>query len=258
MFRALGGKWFCDTVIALGDKDSRMMAAMYWLCEMPELVTFKRSSHESLKAFFSQETDAFRLPYGSSVEESPRRCLFVGTTNDDHILGDPTGNRKYLCVMCQITDESMAALVHDRDQLLAEAVVALRAGERWWFTREEIITITEPQNEERIIETVARAKIAQWWFAMDKKDRPSTITALEVAEQALELEPSQIKDTHLQQVGYALKEMKFKKRRDTQGVYRPWRYYATERLLNAERAETKKRGLFVLQGGKKEDDEKKK
>ena len=91
IFEIIGGEFFCDTVIDLGDKDSRMMAASYWICEMAEIVAFKRTGHDARKSFFSSRVDKFRPPYGEGLEESPRRCVFVGTTNDDDYLGDETG-----------------------------------------------------------------------------------------------------------------------------------------------------------------------
>ena len=34
-----------------------------------------------IKAFITRTTDRFRPPYGSRIIESPRSCVFWGTTN---------------------------------------------------------------------------------------------------------------------------------------------------------------------------------
>lgn len=231
-FSVLGGEWFCDTAITLGDKDSRMMAGQYWICELAELVVFKRTGHDVLKNFFSSAVDKFRLPYGHGIEEFKRRCVFVGTTNDDNYLGDETGNRKYWTVACSYTAEATEALQRDRDQLFAEAVAAFRAGEKWWVGYEEIV-VTEAEADKRLIETPAKLKVSAWWYGLQKKSRPNAVTTLEVFESAFNAEAVQAKDGDLMKIGHALKKLGFKRRRDTSGL-REWRYYATEELMSAD------------------------
>lgn len=119
-FEALGGKWYADAAIALGDKDSKLLAASAWVVELPDMASFKRSEVNALKAFFATRNDTFRVPYGRGMIKSPRRCIFVTTTNDEEYLSDPTGNRRYWPVKCYRID--MAGLLRDRDQLWAEAV----------------------------------------------------------------------------------------------------------------------------------------
>lgn len=245
-FEIIGGEWFCDTgALNLGDKDSRMLAGRYWICELAEIVSFKRTGHDLLKSFWSSRIDKFRVPYGSDIQEFPRRCVFVGTTNDDHYLNDETGNRKYWTVTVQYTPGGLEALRRDRDQLLAEAVAAYRSGEKWWFEYEEI-SITEEEAEKRLVETPIGMKIKEWWFGMAKSERPKVMTTLEVWERAFDAPAVQAKDGDLIKIGRELKKLKFKKDRDKSGSKRVWRYYATEELLNAEKEVSPKRTLFSV------------
>lgn len=251
-FEIIGGEWFCDTAINLGDKDSRMMAGRYWLCELAECVAFKRSGHDVLKNFFSSRIDKFRPPYGGEIEEFPRRCVFVGTLNEDQFLTDPTGNRKYWIVEVFYTPEATTQLRRDRDLLLAEAVAAYRAGEKWHFGYEEI-PITERESEKYMVQTPAGMKVRAWWFGLSKEARPRDgLTTLDVWEQAFDAPASQAKDNDLMRVGHALSNLGFVRRRDTTGT-RDWRHYPTEKLLEADRVESKRRTLFAIPGGKRDD-----
>ena len=61
------------------------------------------------------------------------------------IVIDPTGSRRFLCVEIK-GGRSTAAILVDHDQLYAQAIYLLRAGERYWFTHEEELAVTR-QNE---------------------------------------------------------------------------------------------------------------
>lgn len=251
IFEVLGGDWYCDTTITLGDKDSKMLASYYWICELGEIASFKKSGHDVLKGFFSTRVDKMRVPYGASVEEFPRRCVFVGTTNDDQYLGDDTGNRKYWTVACTYESQSTPRLRADRDQLLAEAVAAFRAGERWHFSYEEI-HVTEREAEKRMIDVPVAIKVKEWWYKQAPVERPRSITTMNAYEGALDAAPHTAKMGDLRAIGHALKKMGFRRVREGSGA-REWRYHATDELLREEPYKTK---LTILTGGKSADDPK--
>ncbi len=77
-----------------------------------------------LKVFASKTFDRARPAYGRARIDRPRRCIFVGTTNDEEYLRDDTGNRRFWPV--KVPDGFLIDLDgfrEIRDQLWAEAVV---------------------------------------------------------------------------------------------------------------------------------------
>jgi hypothetical protein len=62
--------------------------------------------------------------------------VIVGSTNDEQFLTDPTGSRRFWCLRVTAPIDA-AAVARDRDQLWAEAVAALEAGEPWWLSADE-------------------------------------------------------------------------------------------------------------------------
>lgn len=115
----VGKEWFMDGLPDLADKDAALNLQGIWLVEMSELSSLYRSQLEQAKAFISRETDKVRPPYGKRRVDLPRQCVFLGTTNSQDYLTDPTGNRRYWPVFVEGCD--FEGLERDRLQLLAEA-----------------------------------------------------------------------------------------------------------------------------------------
>lgn len=70
-----------------------------WICEFSELLAMVRQKDvQALKAFITRQSDKYRVPYDKYVSSMPRKCIFIGTTNDYEFLTDETGNRRYLPV----------------------------------------------------------------------------------------------------------------------------------------------------------------
>lgn len=144
-----GADWFSDAPLDLGNSaDCYLGMRGNWFIEMAELKRFKTSEAGSLRAFFSQRTDEYRVPYGRNTQNVPRQCVFVGTTNDDLYLTSSTGNRRYMPVEVKKVD--VDAIAEDRDQIWAEAVqeyLALKANKQpWWFEHDDE-DIVKAQNE---------------------------------------------------------------------------------------------------------------
>lgn len=136
-FSTLGGDWFTDSPIEIGDKDAMIIMGQKWLIEWAELDSMLRARNQTtVKAFISQRDDTYRPPYGRTTVTQPRCSIIVGTTNEDDFLTDPTGNRRFWPVAVGDTLD-IELLKSWRDQLWAEAVVAYRAGEQWWLNEEQ-------------------------------------------------------------------------------------------------------------------------
>lgn len=133
--RALCGEpWFTDDLAEFGSKDAAEQLLGAWFVEVAELGAMNKSEVERVKSFVSRQVDRFRPAYGRHVEERPRQCVFIGTTNADTYLRDETGNRRFWPVQVgAVGPLDVEALKRDRDQLWAEAVAQVAAGARWYL-----------------------------------------------------------------------------------------------------------------------------
>jgi hypothetical protein len=140
-------------------KDFRQQLQGNVCIEVAELASFQRSDLNAIKSILSETVDVFRPSYGRTVERRPRRCVLVGTSNDDSYLSDSTGNRRFWPVRCGMID--VDGLAAAREQLFAEAVVAFRAGgveARWW---ELPVRVTSEQAE-RMVDDPWEHRLAEY------------------------------------------------------------------------------------------------
>jgi predicted P-loop ATPase/5S rRNA maturation endonuclease (ribonuclease M5) len=135
-FSVLGGEWFTDQVASLDTKDSNLGVQGVWIIELAELDVMSRHEVGRIKAFLTVTSDRVRPPYGHVVMHYDRQCVFAGTVNHTDYLKDETGNSRFWPVRCTNSQININALAESRDQLWAEAVMAYRAGEKWWLEDE--------------------------------------------------------------------------------------------------------------------------
>lgn len=97
------GRWFSDSISGaanLNDKGTYESLLGQWIVEWGELAALKKGEREQVKLFLSKQTDTFRGAYQKRTLPYPRRCIFIGTTNDDTFLNDSTGARRFLIIDC--------------------------------------------------------------------------------------------------------------------------------------------------------------
>ena len=76
-----------------------------------------------------------KRPFGTHIEELPRKASFIATSNMTDILADPSGNRRFIGI--ELTAPIDTSRVPDHRQLFAQALQLLRNGRRSWFDKAE-------------------------------------------------------------------------------------------------------------------------
>lgn len=166
--RVLGGEWFADSGLVLGDKDAYQNLQGVWVYEIGELDAFSKSEVTKVKQFVSSPKDRFRASFDRRAKDYPRQLVFVGTTNEDHYLTDPTGNRRFWPVRVE-KPVDLQSVRENRDQLFAEALTYLEAGERFWPTHREQVELFDPQQQQRQVEGAIEAAVQRYLYDEDQK-----------------------------------------------------------------------------------------
>jgi hypothetical protein len=155
-----GDEWFSDQLADMGSKDASLQLRGLWIVELSELDVLNRAEMARAKAFLTQQTERFRVPYGRRIIQVPRQCVFVGTTNSDSWLKDETGGRRFWPVRCRRID--LDGLRRDRDQLWAEALHQYRMGASWWLDDSHVINEAVEEQRKRYQADVWQETIAEW------------------------------------------------------------------------------------------------
>ena len=143
--KVIGGDWFRDSIFDLSNKDAFIQLRGVWIYELSELSSLARADVEKVKAFMSSQVDSYRPPFGRANVEVPRQLVFAASTNAPEFLKDQTGNRRFWPV--DVADNiDIPELTTAREQLLAEAVAAYKAGEKWWLSKREEAEAKEEQD----------------------------------------------------------------------------------------------------------------
>ena len=168
LLRVLAGEYFADTGLVLGDKDSYQQLQGRWLYEFGELDSFGKAEVTKIKSFIASSSDYFRASFDRRAREYPRQLVFGGTTNEDHYLTDPTGNRRFWPVRVTRVIDIDWVIAH-RDQLFAEAMARLQAGARAYPTPQEERELFVPQQQQRAVENAIEASVCGYLYDPNQK-----------------------------------------------------------------------------------------
>lgn len=214
--RALFDPWFSDELADLGSKDAAMQTQGAWLIEISELDAMTRGEVSRIKSFVSRTTDRFRPPYGSRVIDSPRSCVFWGTTNSDAYLKDETGGRRFWPIKASRID--LRGLGDARDQLWAEANRLYAAGAAWWIVNPEAMRIADGEQ-------IARYQGDPWDdIIAEHLETVSDVSVDDILRNVLHLEIGRWTQADMNRISRCLRSRGLIRTQVRTGDKRTWRY----------------------------------
>ncbi len=168
----IGGEWYGEVNSDISSKDFDQGLKGKVIVEFGELANLKKADIEIIKRKLSTRIDEYRPSYGRYVEQHPRTCIFVGTTNEREYLKDLTGNRRFWPML--IKRANIEYIKRNREQLFAEAYKRYVDGEVWhevpWDEAEKIRSSRMEYDEwENILsDIVYSTPMKSNYFTMDE------------------------------------------------------------------------------------------
>lgn len=204
-----GKEYFSDTPLEIGSKDAFLAMSGKWCIELGELSSMSKTDANSMKVFVASPTDRYRAPYGRVPEDIPRRCVFIGTTNDSEYLKDSTGNRRWLPV--EVGRVNWDAIERDRSQLWAEAFERAALGEDFWLSSEAAAHAFDAR-ENRHVEDPWLSLVAEWLA-----ERAGPVTSVDILEGAISKAAKDVSHWDQTRVGKIVQSLGWVKKQGTNG-----------------------------------------
>ncbi|BAQ92524.1 putatice primase [uncultured Mediterranean phage uvMED] len=118
------------------DKDDEILMTQKLVIMDDELGGKSKKESKRLKELTSKAYFSLREPYGAANVDLRRLAVLCGTTNEEKILSDPTGNRRIIPIDVQSIDHDKYNAI-DKTALLMEAYKLFLAGYSWDLSKEE-------------------------------------------------------------------------------------------------------------------------
>jgi predicted P-loop ATPase len=201
--QVLADPWFSDNLPDVtGGKEVSQHLRGKWLIEVSEMHAMNRAEAALLKSFISRTTERFRPPFARLEVIEPRQCLFIGTTNQNAYLRDPTGGRRFWPVRTGSNGKlDIDGLARDRDQLFAEAVHALEAGDQWWPDKSFEREIIAPEQASRYEADAWEENISTYLAMLTR------VTIGQVARECLHIDTPRIGTADQRRIAAALEQL---------------------------------------------------
>lgn len=134
-------KYYAESKLDNGKDDEILMTKKLIIMD-DEMGGKSKNEEKTLKLMTSKQTFSIRAPYGRVAEELLRLALLCGTTNNEEILNDPTGNRRILPVNVIDIDKEKYNKI-DKDLLFYECWLLYEQGFDYTLSKVDIQILKE-------------------------------------------------------------------------------------------------------------------
>lgn len=174
-------RYYIDSPASVSSKDAVILMRDAWIWEWSELDNIAGATLERVKAFLSSAVDEYREPYARRCVQAPRHTAIIGTTNQEDVLRDLTGSRRFWVIRACARNEPKfsritVGMIRDAWAAAASEAIAYLASDRvglppWVMT---------PDEEAAAANIASEATVADPWLDI-LADRLAEVPAEEAA-----------------------------------------------------------------------------
>ena len=197
--------YYTDKFDLTSDSHAERQLGCMALLNMDEFDRYSERQMGVLKNLMQMTQLSMRRPHGRSMMVVPRVASFIGTSNFDELLTDPSGSRRFYC---QVVTRYIGAIEEPHDQLYAQLVAEIAAGEPVLFTKEEEAEI-ERHNALYYRESPLEAAFAQSFRLPTAEERTKAewLSATEIFEHLKRTSSRALQGITAQRMGTLLRRL---------------------------------------------------
>jgi predicted P-loop ATPase len=200
--------YYAESKLDAGKDDEILMTQKVVIMD-DEMGGKSKSETKRLKELTSKQTFSLREPYGRNNVDLERLAVLCGTTNDNEILNDPTGNRRLIPVnVISINHAAYNAI--DKTDLIMEAYWLWKDGYTWELSSKDIEILNE--NTGYFEQTSAEYDLLSRYYEFPNKDIPvSQLMFRTPTEIKSKLEKESMQKLNQTRLGMEMKRVGFEK-----------------------------------------------
>lgn len=127
--------YYNDRINFKNEADLNLGLTSFALINLDEFDKITQRQQVVLKYLVSTADLKYRPPYGKAYTTNRRYASFIGTTNEQTPLTDPSGSRRFICVPITGNIDFQTPIYHD--QIYAQLLQEIDQGECYWLTKDE-------------------------------------------------------------------------------------------------------------------------
>ena len=225
-------EYYNDRINFKNEHDLNLGLTSFALINLDEFDKITKRQQVVLKYLLSTSDVKYRPPYGTAYSSHRRYASFIGTTNEPMPLTDPTGSRRFICVMVDGNIDFETPIEYG--QLYAQLKYEVeQQRERYFLTKDEEATLMHHNLRYQQMSGLSEMLLSLFEKPEgNAKDNPENGKWLSVKEISDRLKQAfkgayQPDEGSLVRIGQALSrpEYRFESERKTHG----WVYWVKER-----------------------------
>lgn len=127
-------RYYMDKVDLTSQGNVERRLAEMGLLNLDEFDKYSPTKMPLLKNLMQMASLSLCKAYQKNYRSLPRIASFIGTSNRKDLLTDPTGSRRFICVLVEHPIDCKSI---EYSQLYAQLKEEILSGQRYWFTKEE-------------------------------------------------------------------------------------------------------------------------
>jgi len=168
--------YYAESKLDAGKDDEILMTQKILIVD-DEMGGKSKKENKRLKELTSKQVFSLREPYGRNNVDLVRIAALGGTTNDNGIIDDPTGNRRIIPIHVDAIDWKAGNSI-DRIALIMEAYHLYKAGFKWQLSKQDIEYLKQDKAHFEI--TNLEAELLSQFFKIPEDSEGELLTASQI------------------------------------------------------------------------------
>lgn len=202
--------YYAESKLDMGKDDEILMTKKLIIMD-DEMGGKSKTEEKQLKLMTSKQIFSIREPYGRVSMDLNRLAVLCGTTNDEEVLSDPTGNRRILPVRVLSIDHKLYNSI-DKYLLFFELYLEYCNGYNYELTNEDIEILKASSNDFKRSSTEEELVMRYFGHPDQLENSQSPVHELTNSEIMTIINTKGATKISQTKLGLVLKELKFKQK----------------------------------------------